>query len=280
MNSAQPLARFPVVSTSDLEELRAGLERANAAPALELVGRARAIRTVLNGCRLQHIRLNYGWYSDALRMRFTQVELASQIFAIGGKAGALIKGISATIDSDHSVIVSPGEALTFTNLAESARLVLAMNPVALATKLSAIAGKFCREPLKFDPIQRNTHPAARALRSHFLFLVEQVSTSVAPLPKLVLDEFEQSLIVMFLHANRHNYSQLLEQTPPEVAPEQVRRAEEYIEANWQRAIMLEDLAQVAGVSAFSLFRSFKKSRGYSPMQFLAQVRSRRMRTPP
>ena len=42
-------------------------------------------------------------------------------------------------------------------------------------------------------------------------------------------------------------------------------------------ITLEDLAQVSGVSAFSLFRSFKGSRGLSPMEFVNQVRLRRAR---
>jgi len=171
--------------------------------------------------------------------------------------------------------VSPGEAFSYTNQKESARLVLAMDPVALANKLSAITGKFCNGPLKFNPIKECSSPTATALRSHFLFLVDAVSTSTTPLPKLVLDEFEQTLIVTFLYANRHNYSHLLERTPPDSAPWQVRRAEEFIEANWQGAIRLEDLAEITGVSAFSLFRTFKFHRGYSPLAFVAQVRSKR-----
>jgi AraC-like DNA-binding protein len=80
---------------------------------------------------------------------------------------------------------------------------------------------------------------------------------------------------MFLHANRHNYRHLLEQEPPGAAPSQVRRAEEYIAANWNRPIGLETLAAVTGVSASSLSRSFRKSRGYTPLQFAKQVRLRK-----
>ena len=71
---------------------------------------------------------------------------------------------------------------------------------------------------------------------------------------------------MFLCGHRHNYSRLLEQDVPDAALVQVRRAEEYIEANAQRAI-----------SAFALFRAFRKSRGYSPMEFANQVRLRHAR---
>ncbi len=53
---------------------------------------------------------------------------------------------------------------------------------------------------------------------------------------------------------------------------QVRRAEAYIEANWEQPLTIEALALVAGVSARTLFHSFKKSRGYSPMDFVKRIR--------
>ena len=63
----------------------------------------------------------------------------------------------------------------------------------------------------------DAHPAAKALRDHVTFLAKVVSESEAPLPRLLLEEFEQTLIVMILHANRHNYSHLLERTARGVA---------------------------------------------------------------
>jgi transcriptional regulator GlxA family with amidase domain len=83
------------------------------------------------------------------------------------------------------------------------------------------------------------------------------------------------LLVMFLHANRHNYSHLLERQPSDIAPRQVRSAEEFIEANWNEPISLEAIAAATEVSIRSLFRNFRQSRGYSPMEFLKQVRLRR-----
>lgn len=104
-----------------------------------------------------------------------------------------------------------------------------------------------------------------------------LNASNGPLPPLVIAEFEQTLMLTFLLANRHNYSHRLERAPHHCAPSQIRRAEAYIEANWKVAITLEDLAAASGVSAFSLFRSFKKSRGLSPMEFANQVRLRHAR---
>jgi transcriptional regulator GlxA family with amidase domain len=131
--------------------------------------------------------------------------------------------------------------------------------------------------LRFNPKQNYALSSAKALREHFLFLVGMLDNPAAPIPHLVRTEFEQALMVMFLHANHHNYSHLLEQASPFTAPWQLRRAEAYIEANCKQPITLEDLAAICGVSALSLFRSFKKSRGLSPMEFASRVRLRHAR---
>jgi transcriptional regulator GlxA family with amidase domain len=65
---------------------------------------------------------------------------------------------------------------------------------------------------------------------------------------------------------------LLEGSARAVAPWQVRRAENYIEQHWDQPVTVEALALVANASVRSLFYSFKKSRGLSPMAFVRQVR--------
>ena len=81
-------------------------------------------------------------------------------------------------------------------------------------------------------------------------------------------------MAMFLCGHKHNYSHVLEEAETGPADAQIRRVETYIEAHWQEDISLETLAEVAGVSAFSLFRVFKKLRGYSPLDFAARIRAR------
>ena len=82
-------------------------------------------------------------------------------------------------------------------------------------------------------------------------------------------------MTMLLCCNRHNYSHLLDEKLPEVTAMEVRRAEDYMEANWHRPITLQELAAVTGVSEIGLFRSFRQFRDYSPLEFLAQIRALR-----
>ena len=84
-------------------------------------------------------------------------------------------------------------------------------------------------------------------------------------------------MVAFLRATPNSLSHLLEDGGYEAAPHEIHRAEQYIEANWDKPITIEDLAAVTNVSARALFKSFRKFRGYSPMGFAKSVRLRRAR---
>ena len=61
------------------------------------------------------------------------------------------------------------------------------------------------------------------------------------------------------------------------SPREVRQAEEYIEANWNQPIRIEDLVAITNFSARSLFNSFRKTRGYSPMTFAKPLRLKNAR---
>jgi len=87
-------------------------------------------------------------------------------------------------------------------------------------------------------------------------------------------ELEQALAVSLLAAADHSQQALLGQRGGGAAPWQVRRAEDYIEAHWNRPISIEDLAAVTGTSARSLFRRFKEYRGCSPLDFAKRLRLR------
>jgi AraC-like DNA-binding protein len=155
--------------------------------------------------------------------------------------------------------------------------VLKIDRDALLNKWTALSGRQPRGDLKFAPVADSRVPEATYLRRLFRFLVDQLGSSERGVPPLALAELEQSVIVSFLCANRHDESRLLDREPVGTAPWQVRRAEEYIEAHWDQPITVEALAVAAGASARSLFHFFKESRGYAPMVFVKQVRLRHAR---
>jgi transcriptional regulator GlxA family with amidase domain len=108
-----------------------------------------------------------------------------------------------------------------------------------------------------------------------MFLARQLNSAAAQLPNAMITELEQALTIAFLSAHRHNFSEFLGAPAKEAAPRMVRLAEEYIEASWDRAITIEELASQTNTSIRSLYAAFRKNRGYTPMAFAKAVRLQR-----
>jgi AraC-like DNA-binding protein len=226
---------------------------------------------------LQHIGLSYGSYGAKMRLEFFTTDFFGQQFNIGGSAQACINGSAFELTSDQSSVLSPGISLKLDYAADFQQLLLRIEPRALNQKLSALIGANTSGPLQFEPSTNFSRPEAESLRRYFLFLIGEVEREGSQIPPLVLAELEQALMVSFLCGNINNHSHLLERRPLAAAPWQVRRAEQYIEANWDQPITIEALAIVTDASVRAVFHSFKESRGYSPMAFVKTIRLRHAR---
>lgn len=273
MKSVHPLDRFPLIRTRDPEELRHAFTQLHAKPDLHLES-TRNVDAEINLYRMKDVGLSYARYGTGIDMAFPESDQFAQTFPIRGEGESAVNKDAIVLRRGRGVIVSPGATLNSRLNTGYEHLVLLINARALAGKLAALTGASVNGALTFQPAADCENPAANTLREHLSYLVRQVSEPAAPLPAAALQDFEQLLQVMFLMANRHNYSHLLERAMPHAAPREVRRAEEYIEANARRGVTVEELAEIAGVSALSLFRSFKKYRAYSPFAFLSRARSR------
>src|SRR5262249_50413647 len=115
-------------------------------------------------------------------------------------------------------------------------------------------------------------PAGRLLTHLLSCTVHAAESMNGDSSKIVLGELEQALMSAFLSASEHRYRDQLEGRVPAAAPWQVRRAEGYIAANWEKPLEIETLAEVTGASVRSIFRAFKQSRGYTPFEFAKRIR--------
>ncbi|MBK8159752.1 MAG: helix-turn-helix transcriptional regulator [Rhodospirillaceae bacterium] len=142
----------------------------------------------------------------------------------------------------------------------------------LEQKLALMTGRPIGYALDFAPSLDLSTPQGIALKSVFDCLVQAAQTTPEPAASPVVVELEQAFIALFLSTVDHTGRALLEREAAGAAPWQVRRAESHIEANWDKPITIEDLASVAGTSSRSLFRTFKESRGCSPLDFVRRLR--------
>lgn len=272
LRQARPLDRFPVVDTDDLNLICNAIEQVYVKPTLQLEPGAKTMDFQLNVCWLPRIALEYVGYGGAVRMDFPDSEGFSLKVPLADNGEMQIGSNTIALNRRSSGVVSDGVPNKLTFGAGYEHLLVKVQRHTLTEKLANMIGAPVQRPLEFEPVDNGGSPGAQHLRNFVIYLAEQVSAVDAPFPDAVLTELEQSLLVWLLCGHRHNYSVQLERKPASVAPWQVRRAEEYIAAHWNEPITIERLAAAANSSARSLFRTFRQSRGMSPMAFAKQVR--------
>lgn len=147
-----------------------------------------------------------------------------------------------------------------------------IDPKAVSAKLAALSGIAAPASISFHPCLDLNSGASRTFERTLHCLLKAIPDCSSPAASLVLAELEQALIVSLLSISRHTFSQLLERPSLHSASEQVRRVEDYLAVHWNEPLDIERIARLAGTSTRSLYRTFRRQRGYSPMEFLRQRR--------
>ena len=277
MGSLRPLDAYPLMRTSTIEELEAALGRIYAKPTMQVVGSERKLEAIHNHCRLERTGLTYGSYGIDARWRFPETEYFACVFPVRGAVEFRLAGASAIADADRGLLVPANADFNMINDAAYERLNLVIHPAILTRKLGAFLGESFDSLLKMDSLQPATGWLGQNMRGHIGFLADLLSAPTAP-PSPVLAEFEEMLLMTFLHGVRHNYSHLLEQTPSDVDARQVRQAEEFIEEHWAEASCIDAIATAMGVGARHLDQKARRIRGQSLRAFRRNVGLRNART--
>jgi len=220
---------------------------------------------------LGDIGIVHGQYGSEFSVSFPDFNtFAGSPGPLKGGGAHKIGGTEVTVSKGKGVILSPGSA-TLHYGPHFEHFSMTVRPAALMGKLAAILGDLHLGSLHFDPVVDGRDPHSKRLERLVQFVATEVELSW-PMPPIMQSELQQAMMTSFLLGNASNYSGLLHGEAVAAAPWQVRRAEQFIEANWDRPITIEALATATNVSTRSLFSSFKAGRGYSPMDFVKRVR--------
>jgi len=147
----------------------------------------------------------------------------------------------------------------------------------LIRKLVALTGSPVTRPLTFDPVFRRGTAESGAFLTILNSILANIDYARCGVPFLFIAELEHALMVSLLQTCRHSLSALLESNVPAAGPWQVRQVEEYIATNWNAPFDIEEIASLTGMSARSIYRAFKRTRGYSPKAFARQRRLQQAR---
>jgi AraC-like DNA-binding protein len=271
-----PLGAYQIMRAATLDEferqvttLFKGLE------ILDLPEGAADLDVTGNFCKLSKLQIFCCAHGAPITVKSTNADYFRLIYSVNGAAMFRIEGRDIATSSNQSCIISAEGARAVGEFSRDLQQTwLRIDANSLIKKLAAMIGQPLTRKLEFEPVVDLTTPASRHLRRMTDLLISSVESREAKIPPHAMAEFEEAVMAAFLCANRNNYSQYLERPAAEAAPWQVRRVEDYIEANWNQPISMEDIVAVTGASARSIFRAFQQSRKYSPMTFAKQLRLR------
>ncbi len=142
----------------------------------------------------------------------------------------------------------------------------------LIRKLVALTGSAVARALSFDPVFNRGTPESDAFLAILNCILANIDYASPAAPILFIAELEHALMISLLQNCQHTLRGLLESNMPSAGPWQVRQVEEYIAANWNAPFDIEQIAALTGMSARSIYRAFKRTRGYSPKSFARQRR--------
>jgi len=270
-----PLRRYGVLATADLEECRAHVADAYCDHRLDPVQRARRFDICHRRAVLPRVSLNYLRYGGTVAINPGSFDNFYMLeFPLSG---------SAQIDVDKErIVTSPGSMAILSPTARISsvwdesceQLMVKIARPALEKYLVQMLGARLREPLTFAPFVAAETERRAGLRAFVTFLSNQMDGSPAlQTNRQAMSALEEALFALMLNTLLHNYSDRLSARVAGIGPRHVKRVRDYIEERLEQSFTLSELVDVSEVSARTLYSSFERFVGLSPM---AYVRSRRL----
>lgn len=189
---------------------------------------------------------------------------------LGGSGTTFVQGQPVAIDTARGCI-SPSRA-RFEHGPGFQQLVWRIRYEALVRRLVTLTGAPVSRRLRFEPAMDLKRPESKAFLAIIHCLVANIDHGAVLSSPFVLAELEAALTMSLLFNFAHNLREALEQQVLDAGSWQVKRVEEYIDAHLDAPFDIEQIAEVTGISSRSIYRAFKRSRGYSPMAFARQRR--------
>lgn len=276
MNVDIPLSSYPAIRTKRMDEFDHQLRAVYGATGF-IVDAPADLDVCGNFLQLNDIALGFGTCGTAATIRFAESDFARLQLPLRGQGFTRSGRYSVDIGPGGASLTSPGIPSLLGYGTGFEQLFLRVSSEALKRRLTLLIDAPVRRSIVFETGSFASPALLAGLRRLLLSLVQQLGDPTSLLSPLAVQEIGQALIVQLLLASRHDFSAMLQSEPREIAASQVRRAEAYIEANWNRPIVIEDLVEAAGISARSLFRGFEKQHGCPPMTFVKHVRLRHAR---
>ena len=269
--TALALSQFPIVDTHDADLMREilftryGAIRFEASASAPFLGRSAV-------AQLGSAALVMCGYGGPALAEFPEASFVRLQFAFSGEARTTVAGHTVEVNALKPCVTPANRPCRIEFGTGYQQILIRIEQDALERKLAALLGAKPRGRLEFASVLAANQLHLDGLKNLLRFVAGELAAPSAQLSHFLLKEFEETLVVAFLKAVPNSSSDALQRRPGESTNAHVRLVEEYIDAHWQLPISVEQLASVTGVGVRSVFATFKRNRGYTPIAYLKMVR--------
>lgn len=268
-----PLEHHPRFIAQSRETLCEAVESALRARCIRLPGQD-GFRAVANSCALPSGELWFCSYGAPVTLRIPEGDYIRVQFQNSGAGATRSAGGSVEVTETQACVSSGAVLIEFPEGFQ--QIVWRCERATLLAKLDALIGRRVADLDLEGPVPLDL-PEGRTLCRILGSLLTAVDHTPSALNRTLITELEQALVVSFLGAAPEAARLILSAPEHDCSALHVRRVEELIEANWDGALRMEQIAALTGQSARTIYRAFRRERGYSPMQFLRRLRLRQGR---
>jgi AraC-like DNA-binding protein len=270
LSQMTPLDSHPAFRVSRFDALEEAVATQLSARFVELPSRPDTLDARANRFNLPNSSLWFCAYSVPIALRFPEPDHVRVQFHHAGVGATWIGETFAPVTSSQGCITTTAAEFDFGR--DFQQLVWRISKDTLRRKLAGLTETPLSGDLVFDHRLDLDRPQGRLLSKLLGCAIQAAETVGDDASGIVLAELEQAMLSTFLAASEHRYRDHIERHVAAAAPWQVRRAEAYIAANWDKPLEIDTVAEVTGASVRSIFRAFKQSRGYTPFEFAKRIR--------
>ena len=157
-------------------------------------------------------------------------------------------------------------------------LVLRLSQAAVARQLAALLGEPVDAAPDFALAMDLTEGYGQSFARYLLLAMTDFKQAQStPWNPIMINGFEDFITSKLLMSHPHNYAAALRRADKPIAPRDVKRAIDYMEAKLGSAIGVADIAAASGIAGRTLFTHFQHYHGVSPMQYLRNARFEKAR---
>jgi AraC-like DNA-binding protein len=278
--AAPLLERLRIFQSRDADETRAFLRGKDYRFEVPL-RQTRQLDARINGVYMPTVYIGYVQYgsaSVALSPGQNRPDYWLQLPLSGNLEASIGRDMVACTPLRGAIASPAREECRFLSESGSTRIQLALNGSALVRHLAALLGEPPAGQLDFAPAIDLATGYGRSLARYVLMAVADLEQAGSVLwSPSTMRAFEDFVSTALLLSHPHNYSDALRRLQHPIAPRDVKRAIDYMQANLEAPITIADIAAASGVPGRTLFKHFSEWQGISPMRHLRNVRFAKVR---